>query len=552
MTATQTGNLPIDDPLPESEVASWDHDCGLLVVGLGAAGAAVAISAAEQGVEVLAVDRIGAGGATARSGGVVYAGGGTAQQKAAGYDDSPEAMYRYLKLEVGDAVSDATLRRFCEDSRAQLEWLESLGARFDSELPPPKTSYPPDGCYLYYSGNEGIKPFVDAAPAAPRGHRTVCSGLSGKRLFSYLRARVDALAVPVLEPCSARRLITDASGAVVGAELWQLAPDSPAARRYRRLIQRSEWQLMVNEAWGMRTRAKALKIELAHARPLRVRARQGVVLTTGGFVMNHDMLSAHAPKFSRNLKLGTTGCEGSGIRLGQSAGGVTDRMHKISAWRFINPPSAWAGGLVVNQGGQRYCNEASYGARLGVAMCEDQDGRSWLIIDRRQRRAAFRDALFGKLWSFQHIPAILLMLFAPRGRTAAALAAKLGMPAEVLEATIAENNRAAAAGEPDAFGKTAPTQSPLDTPPYYAIDVSVDNRQFPCPAITLGGLRVDESNGLVLDQDGHTIAGLYAAGRAAVGVASNGYVSGLSIADCLWSGRRVGHAVATQNRAAAA
>ena len=76
--------------------------------------------------------------------------------------------------------------------------------------------------------------------------------------------------------------------------------------------------------------------------------------------------------------------------------------------------------------------------------------------------------------------------------------------------------------------------------PYYALDVSVDSKLFPCPSITLGGLQVDESTGQVLDERGDGIEGLYAAGRSAVGVASNLYVSGLSIADCVFSGRRAG------------
>lgn len=86
----------------------------------------------------------------------------------------------------------------------------------------------------------------------------------------------------------------------------------------------------------------------------------------------------------------------------------------------------------------------------------------------------------------------------------------------------------------------------LVTPPFYAIDISATgNPLFPCPAITLGGLRVDETSGAVLNEQDHTIPGLYAAGRTAVGIASNGYVSGLSIADCLWSGKRAGTAVAS-------
>ena len=59
---------------------------------------------------------------------------------------------------------------------------------------------------------------------------------------------------------------------------------------------------------------------------------------------------------------------------------------------------------------------------------------------------------------------------------------------------------------------------------------------------------VDEKTGLVKRADGSTIRGLYAAGRTAVGIASNSYVSGLSIADCVFSGRRAGRHAASVSK----
>ena len=103
---------------------------------------------------MLILDRFGGGGATALSGGVVYAGGGTPQQRAAGVTDSPEAMFGYLRTEVGDAVPAATLREFCDGSVAMLAWLEGHGVPFEGSLCPDKTSYPTNRHYLYYSGSE--------------------------------------------------------------------------------------------------------------------------------------------------------------------------------------------------------------------------------------------------------------------------------------------------------------------------------------------------------------------------------------------------------------
>ena len=531
----------IDDP----QDLSWDRDCDVLVVGFGAAGAAAALTAADSGAEVLLIDRFGRGGATARSGGVVYAGGGTPQQRQAGFTDTPEAMAAYLALEVGDAVKPETLQRFCAESRELLAWLEDLGARFDGSAPPPKTSYPRDGVYLYYSGNEPIAGYREKAAPAPRGHRTVDRGLSGKALFRALAEAVAERDIPVLSPCAAQRLVVDHEGRVLGVECRRLPP--PAARRHARLIARAEALHLIFGGWADRLRRRAARLEAEAGETVRLRARRGVILSTGGFIMHRAMLLEHAPAYRHNLRLGTGGCEGSGIRLGQSAGAATAQMHRASAWRFINPPTAWATGMVVNQAGERFCNESSYGARLGSLMCEEHAGRAWLILDRQGRRLAIRECLLGGLWSFQSLPALLLMLLAPRAATLSALARRTGLPEATLQATAEAYNQAAAGVREDPLGKDGPVLQPLSEAPYFAIDISATNPRFPCPAITLGGLRVDETSGAVVDAEARPIAGLYAAGRAAVGIASNRYVSGLSLADCFWSGRRAGRAAAQES-----
>src|SRR5689334_17643645 len=85
----------------------WDVSVATVVVGFGAAGACAALEAVAGG-PVLVLDRFLGGGATKLSGGVVYAGGGTAAQREAGVSDDPEAMFNYLRAEVEDAVSEPT------------------------------------------------------------------------------------------------------------------------------------------------------------------------------------------------------------------------------------------------------------------------------------------------------------------------------------------------------------------------------------------------------------------------------------------------------------
>jgi 3-oxo-5alpha-steroid 4-dehydrogenase len=102
----------------------------------------------------------------------------------------------------------------------------------------------------------------------------------------------------------------------------------------------------------------------------------------------------------------------------------------------------------------------------------------------------------------------------------------------------------------DTLGKSAAFLQPLDNPPWYAVDCDIDNRLFLRPSISLGGLDVEGLTASVLRPDSSKIDGLYAAGRSAVGVCSQHYVSGLSIADCVFSGRNAGASAADRARVA--
>ena len=123
------------------------------------------------------------------------------------------------------------------------------------------------------------------------------------------------------------------------------------------------------------------------------------------------------------------------------------------------------------------------------------------------------------------------------------LAKKCHIDAAQLHDSINCYNRSVAAGK-DKYNKATHFLSPIEKAPFYAIDVSLRNWRVPCFSITLGGLRVDEGTGAVLNLQGDPIDGLYAAGRNAVGVCSNSYISGLSLADCVFSGRRAGRSAA--------
>lgn len=545
-------NTDVQPPLTTADPGSldWYRECDVLVVGWGAAGACAALEAREQGAEVIIADRFHGGGASAKSGGVVYAGGGTGQQEMAGYSDSPQAMFDYLRHETQGVVSDKTLRRFCDQSRDNLSWLESKGAPYSHQVPPEgKTSYPRDGYYLYYSGNEQVPAYKGEQSPAPRGHRTVGKGHGGAILYSHLQAACRQPGIDAMTQSAVRRLVVDESdGRVVGAEIWSLPEGSKAAQQHTRLARRAEKMQNLVPRYCDKLRRKLSQIEQQYAEPLLIRAKRGVVLSTGGFIFNRELLKQHASRYRRNFKIGATGCDGSGLRLGQSVGAAADHLGTVSAWRFINPPVCWPKGVVVNPEGKRFCNEEVYGATLGHAICEKQEGKAWLVLDKRLRKQSIKQALFGGYWWFQSIPALALMLLGVRkGKTLAELAAAAKMDATTLETDVQHYNAAIRSGDADPLGKSTDYCQSLDEGPYYAMDISVGSPIFPLGALTLGGLKVAEDDGRVQDYSAQPIPGLYAAGRTAVGIPSNLYISGLSLADCVFSGRRAGQAAAANS-----
>ena len=521
----------------------WDDEADVVVVGFGGAGACAALQAKESGADVLVLDRFHGGGATAISGGVVYA-GGTHIQREANVQDDTENMFAYLKQEVKDVVSDETLRAFCEESAGNIRWLEAHGVPFEASLCPFKTSYPLDLYYLYYSGNEGFAPYRDHARPAPRGHRAKGPGLPGQSFYAPLRASAERLGVRTLTEARASRLLTDDEGRVVGVEVQKLA--AGAWTRMHRLLQ--TFALKINHYqphWAKAARRRIAELEAAHSTPVRIRAKRGVVLATGGFVHNRDMVKEHAPAWRRAAPLGTAGCDGSGILLGASVGGATDRMHRVSGWRFINPPEAFTKGVFVDRKGVRYINERMYGAMIGEKMVEEHGGEGILIIDQTLWKEAREQCKPGRAQWFQRAPALLnLYANCKRGNTIEELAKVARLDEAGLRETL-NSYAAAARGEaPDAFGKEQSFLHELK-PPFFAINCSIDSKRFPLPTLTLGGLVVNQQDGAVLREDGAPVPGLFAAGRCAVGVCSQQYVSGLSLADCVYAGRRAGRHAAT-------
>jgi len=537
---------PAEPPLvlTKTDGEAWDDEADVVVVGFGGAGACAALEANTNGARVLVLDRFHGGGATAISGGVFYAGGGTHIQSEAGVTDDADEMFRYLSLEVQGVVSEETLRDFCDKSVDNLTWLEQHGVPFEASLCPYKTSYPTDDYYLYYSGNEGFTPYKEAAKPAPRGHRAKGAGLPGESFYEPLRESAQRAGIQVKYETRVTRLVIDSQNRVLGVEYRQIQKGL-WSQLYRKLHQAGIAIVKYNPKLAAKLRERCFRIEAEHSVLKRVRAANGVVLAAGGFIYNRQMVKEIAPKYRTGMPLGTPADNGSGILLGQSVGGKTDLMDRISAWRFINPPEAFAKGMIINQQGERYINEFRYGAAVGEAMVEENDGVAILVINGELKKIAREQCKPGKAQWFQRAPALLNLWFnSKEAKSVEELAKVAKVPVDALRRTLDEYNDAADGKTADRFHKDTDKMHAMRNGPYFAINAGIKSKRFPCPTLTLGGLVVDERTGQVKGEDGGVIPGLYAAGRNAVGVCSRQYVSGLSIADCVYSGRRAGGAAA--------
>ena len=536
----------------ESDI-NWDVETDLLVVGYGAAGVSAALEGRENGLDVTVLDRLAGGGATVMSGGVVYAGGGTRVQQDEGEVDSPQDMFDYLTLETQGVVADDTLKRFCDQSSDNLDWMMSHGVQFSGPVWKKKTSYPNVKYFLYHSDNSLLPAYRGKLAPAARGHRGVIKqGNSavnlGGSVFWPMRDSAKKLGVSVETKTEVRQLVVDKEGRVLGVKALKLVEGSDAEKRHK---QNSAWANRVTKYFpnmlpggksirrlGRYFRNKVTKIEETERNVMYYRARSGVVLSAGGFIFNRKMVKHYCPKYLKGMPLGTHADDGSGIRLGETAGGATKLMQNATAWRFINPPHAWSRGMIVNKQGARFVNESSYGATIGEAMVERNDGKAWLILDSTLVKQAWKEIMPGKVLPFQQMLAALNhIVVKKRFKTVDAMCQHFDFDLDTMNRTLQGYSQVAEGDVADEFGKTKQDAAVLQAP-FHVIDVSLAQSLLPCSVLTMGGLAVNEATGQVVNSNQQPIQGLYAAGRTAVGIPSKLYMSGLSLADCVFSGRR--------------
>ena len=483
-------------PVPLDAVEAWDLETDVVVVGYGAAGATSALEAARGGARVTLLEvGSGNGGASALSGGEIYmgGGGGTPIQRAFGFEDSTEDMYQYLLMSTGPNADAAKVRLYAEGSLEHYQWLTAQGVEY-------KTSYIAERCVepytddcLIWSGSEEAWPFAQQARPAPRGHVAKFVGLgAGRYIMDVLARRVVEAGVDVRYNARALALVADHNREVHG------------------LVARIDGEIRF------------------------VRARRGVVLCAGGFIMNREMVKRHAPRLLRcSNPIGTVD-DGSGIRLGMSVGGSTINMSEGFVTIPWYPPGSMVKGIFVNGRGQRFINEDCYHGRVSHYAVQQDGDRIWLLQD---------SATYGE----HPMAKGVRMEIGAAGETWRDVEHELGLPEGALVSTVSIYNRHATDGRDPLFHKAAAWLKPLDQPPFVAVDCRIDHCYY--STFTLGGLDTLPT-GEVKDEDGAIVPGLFAAGRTACGLPrfGAGYSSGTSLGDATFFGRQAGKRLASTLR----
>lgn len=269
---------------------------------------------------------------------------------------------------------------------------------------------------------------------------------------------------------------------------------------------------------------------------------RAVVLACNGFGGNPDLVARHIPEVAGAPYFGHPGNVGDALLWGQALGAATKDLSAYQGHGSLAHPHAilitWAlimeGGIQVNAGGRRFSNEHKGYSEQCVAVRTQPGGVAWNVYDERIHRLGAEFPDYREAVAARAIHS---------GQDASELAARIGLPAAALEATLREVAQYCAGIAKDPFGRDF-TGKPLLSGRLYAVKVT--GALFH----TQGGLAVDGC-ARVLGPDGSTVANLFAAGGAACGVSGSrveGYLSGNGLLTAIGLGYVAGRSAA--NRAA--
>lgn len=295
-------------------------------------------------------------------------------------------------------------------------------------------------------------------------------------------------------------------------------------------------------------RVRGAVVELPDGSHQTVRA-DSVVLASGGFSRNAELLARFAPHMSEALEGGAETCQGDGLVMALRLGARLVDTEHVKGTYGIYPEehpdedgtgilAVYKGAIAVNRDGRRFVDESLPYKVLGDANLAQPGGTTYQVFDSRVLRASTAEV---PIYDFAGRRNAGLLTTAD---TVAELARAIGVPEDALVEEVEASNAAIAAGVPDRLGRRhlsgeVGERVPLTEPPFYA------HLSGTSVLATYCGLAVDTSM-RVLDESGAPIERLYAAGEVVGGLHGGGYMTGSAIGKAAIFGRVAGRAAASE------
>lgn len=431
----------------------------VVVVGGGGAGLSAAISAKENGANVVLVEKM-----LMLGGNTNYATAGinaanTKLQKKLGIEDSAELFYKDT-MKGGKNVNNPELvKKLTGDSANIIDWLTERGA---------------DLSEVVFTGGQSAK----------RTHRPAGGQAVGPVIVDALADTAEKDGIDVRTETEVTKIL--------------------------------------------KTGDKVTGVEVKHKGETYNINAKAVVMATGGFGANAEMVAEYKPSLKGFGSTNSPAITGDGIKMVKAVGGDLVDMteiqthptvvHKKTA--MITEAVRGEGAILVNREGKRFVSELETRDVVSKAELEQTGKSAFLVFDQEVRE---------KLGA---INGYVRKGFAIEGATLEELAKKVGIDAKSLVETMNKYNGYVKAGEDKEFGKTALPRE-LVKAPFYAIEVS--------PAVhhTMGGVRIN-TNAEVLTADGKVIPGLFAAGEITGGVHGANRIGGNAVTDITVYGKTAG------------
>ena len=257
---------------------------------------------------------------------------------------------------------------------------------------------------------------------------------------------------------------------------------------------------------------------------------KAVVLTTGGFGANLDMVVKYKPELKGFMTTNAAGIQGQGIEMAEAIGAATVDMDQIQIHPTVEANTAALiteglrgdGAVLINAEGKRFIDEVGTRDVVSAAEIAQTGSYSWLVVDQAMVDAS------------SVIQGYIKKGYTVTGATYEELGKAMGVDAAAFAETMDKwNGYVEAKNDPD-FGRTS-FANPLNTAPYYAVKVTAGVHH------TMGGLKIN-ANTEVLNEKGEVIPGLFAAGEVTGGVHGANRLGGNAVADFTVFGRIAGAA----------